>query len=284
MKPKVTLIVIAPIQSNLKTSKRAYESAFNQDYENYDVMIHYEKPTDYKEGFKNKYVNCSENREIARKLALSGNAEFFLFKDWDIVFPKNVISEFIKQTGQRVTSIPYKDPETGKTVLAGQPVPEIHIQGGWYPIFGSETGEFLFYPCGKYVKDYVLVRLKEWDHSLVPVDYVGCGCLFISRKALSELYFEDGLDRCDHDIYGICVHLGECGAFGALAFEKGYRMYMNGSVVCKHIISWRLKCSSYLISLISKLPIILRPMGIRIWSRIMSVDLSPIQKPEHSSH
>jgi len=179
------------------------ESVLNQDYANYTWMIHMQKPADYGDPLVSANKNCADNRNRARTLALASDADYFLFLDSDIALPKEAISEFLKQP---------KD-----------------IQGGWYQMPKSKR-----WVCGSWAADNVFANYMGVLPSLIRVDMVGVGCMFISRKALSELTFEPGTDKQCRGPDGKTMWLGECGAFGNQASEKGYDLYMNGSIICKH--------------------------------------------------
>lgn len=290
MKPKVTIVVIAPIDPKLKTDRKAFLSALTQDYENFDVINHFEKPEDHiflKEdtpfsramnSIAKTYWNCSKNREIARKLALNGDAEYFLFKDWDIVLPKDAISNFMKQAAERFTTVPYKDQKTGDTVPAGQPLPKRHIQGGWYPIYYHRTKVFAKWPAGKWIDNKKFTYYREKESSLVYTHLIGLGCALISREALANTHFEHGLDIEFTNESGNPMRGGECLAFANCALDNGYELAMNGDVVCEHIKKGPSKWITYFQWMLRRKTDLLKQKSTRLRSRIMSAGGFRIQK------
>lgn len=231
---KVTCIIIAPLTKGFKINQKCLDSVLEQDWGNFDILIRYEKPVVYEHMLENVYKNCSKNREAARIEALAGDADYFLFLDDDILLPPDAISQFMLQTGKKTTTMPVMNPKTGEIIPVGTDVPEIHIQGGWYPIYSYNEGTFAFYPCGKFVADHTVFNFRAVEKSLIACDFVGMGCCFISREVLEKVQITHGLDiginaPDGHDMLG-----GECLAFGNAVFAAGYAMRMNGSVVCEH--------------------------------------------------
>ena len=112
---KVTCFIIAPLKPGYTISKRCFNSVLAQDWGNFDILIHYEKPESFHGYIYNLYRNCSKNREIARQMALTTDSEYFLVLDDDIILPKNAISEFMIQIGKKITTLPIMNPKTGTT-------------------------------------------------------------------------------------------------------------------------------------------------------------------------
>lgn len=193
-----------------------WDGILRQDYPNSDLMVHVRKPKvhtvdgRYPEVTKNiikKYINCADNREAARKIALASDADRFFFVDSDIVVPSNAISEMMKQP--------------------------FDVIGGWYRVAHEER-----YTCGRWVGDNLFINLYSVEPSVVKVDCIGMGCAMFTRRALQDITFHHGTDRTAETwINGepVPMILGECGALGNLLNDKGYQLYMNGEVVCKHL-------------------------------------------------
>jgi hypothetical protein len=225
-KPRVLVVVITKDY----VEQECLNAIISQDYENYSWMISGMKPGFDDMPWTHKlYMNCSHNRECARKMALASDAEYFLFLDSDVVIPDGTISEFVLQMvnsripGPRIRSAP------------GIPVPyhdnTKHIIGGWYKMVNSNR-----WICGSWVADNTFVNCMAPGTSLTKVDVIGMGCMFISREALSVIPFEHGTDiEYTDGITGQRMMLGECGKFGNNAFDKGYELFMDGSVICKHL-------------------------------------------------
>lgn len=238
MLPRVLVFIIDPLKKH-SPDREALNSVMEQDYPNFDVMTHYERASKVSDNFViNHSTNISINRNAARRLALSSDAEYFLILNSTIVLPKDAISRFILQTGKKVTTCPFPDGKGG-IIPKGTPVPEIHIQGGWYPIYCRSTGRLSFYPGGKFVADNTILQFKAPEPSLIPSDYIGLGCTFVSREVLESIKFEAGVDTQVKNLSNQNLLLDESGIFGVRAYEKGYRMYMNGDVICKHKLKGR---------------------------------------------
>lgn len=202
------------------------ESVLKQDYPDYSWMISGMKPK-FRHDFPwaQVYLNCSYNRNYARQMALASDAEAFLFVDSDIVLPSNAISSFVKQVCDAKPSSSIMTPP-GMTVSSS----EKHIIGGWYKVMNDTR-----YVAGRWVADNTFINFYIPEQSLVRTDVIGLGCAFITRKALIDIEFEHGIDIVAKYANGDDICLGECGAFGNRAAEKGYEMYMDGSVICEHI-------------------------------------------------
>jgi len=257
---KVTCIIIASL--NGKVEPRCLKALQSQDYEDFDILIHYEKPVKYNTYLENLYKNCSRNRNIARKMALSNDSDYFLFLDSDIVLPRGALKSFMLQTGKRVTTIPALDPMRHQIIPVGTAVPEIHIQGGWYPIYYRDSGKLAHFVSGKWVADNTFAQFKYPEASLISCDALGLGCCFMSRAAVEDIEFEDGMNIELMNDRGQKLVAGECTAFGNKAFDKDYSMYMNGDVICEHIKPWRKLC--YLKFQMTRLLQSLMTMGMRL--------------------
>lgn len=223
------------------------ESVLKQDYPDYDIMIHVAKAVKYinypdkpkEESYVNQYINCAENRNKARRLALASDADYFMWVDSDTVIPNYTISRLMLNKKDAV--------------------------GGYYKMSGNNP----MYVCGReWINSHghqVFVHNFRVEEGLQPVDTIGMGCALISRKLLEQVDFEDGLDipklqaNYEHPWQYSPVKImqladgremelhpcleqpragvaGECSAFGIRAREKGFRLFMDGSVeVIEHL-------------------------------------------------
>lgn len=194
------------------------KSVVSQDYKDKSWMIYGQDPIENDPHYiVNLYKNCSATRSKARKLALASDADAFLFMDSDIVLPTNALSNFVLQASNQFGAN--------------------RIFGGWYEIRNDPDKRFT---CGRWVADNVYSSYREEIlPSLVVTDMVGLGCAFIPRNILQEVDFEHGCDFVYNDEKGkVCIG-GECLALGNRVCEKGYKMYMNGDVICNHLPSRR---------------------------------------------
>lgn len=212
--PKVLVVIITKDH----VLPECLSAVLNQDYPKNlrDVMIHIKEPIIDKldqahhpetERIMKTYINCTDNRETARKIALSSDAERFLFVDSDVVIPPHAITELVRQP--------------------------FDVIAGWYKVQHEER-----FTCGRWVEDNVFMNLYKVEPSVVRVDCVGMGCAMFSRKALSDIVFHHGTDQMAKTYIGgekVNLILGECAVLGNLLNEKGYKMYMNGNVVCGHL-------------------------------------------------
>src|SRR4051812_1893849 len=122
---KVLVVIIAKDH----VMPECWGSVLQQRYEDFDVLLHVRKPRcQHPDPVKKKYLNCADNREAARRLALGSQAQRFLFVDSDIILPGDAIAELVKQ--------PFA------------------VQGGWYRIQESDR-----YACGRWVGDNLFVNL-----------------------------------------------------------------------------------------------------------------------------
>src|SRR5438552_838686 len=98
--------VLVVIITERDVMTESMEAVLGQDYPNFDLMVHArrgrlkcedERRAPGMRAATTKYLNCSDNRERARKMALASDADKFLFVDSDIVLPPGAISELAKQ-------------------------------------------------------------------------------------------------------------------------------------------------------------------------------------------
>jgi len=199
------------------------DSILALEYPDYNVMVHIKKPMKYftnaedprHESYVNQYINCPENRNEARTLALASDADYFLFVDSDTVLPKNALSLLMVEKRDAI--------------------------GGYYKASGGSAN----YVAGRFVKNQkgqeVFLHFLEVAKGVQQVNMIGMGCALISRKMLTEIPFEDGLNMGVLIPAGPTIEetkpigMGECMIFGHRAREKGYALFMHGLVECKHL-------------------------------------------------
>jgi len=234
--------VLVIIPTNGSVDNRCIESVMNQDYSNFSILINVIKAE--VKCRKDITVNSTKNRNIARDMALKTDADCFLWVDSDEVLPKGAITEFVTQQKQ-----------------AG-----FHIIGGWYKIRKSP-----FWVAGRWVADNTFLHCLKPVPSVTKTDMVGLGCMFISRQALNDIEFRDGTNKEANVVNAGKCYLGPCCQFGNDAFEKGYQMYMDGNVICKHLN--RRKEGESWISM-------LKEMSMRVSRFRIPFGLSRLQKSE----
>lgn len=201
--------VLVVIITDRDVLPECWQAVVAQDYPNYDVLVHVRKPKVPADSTSmvSKYLNCTDNREAARKLALASDADRFLFVDSDVVLPIDAITELMKQ--------------------------RFDVQGGWYKVRNEQR-----YTCGRWVADNLFINLNQVEPSLVRVDCIGMGCAMFTRRVLKKITFAHGTDMVSNSVIGgqqVKMILGECAVLGNLLAKRGVQQYMNGSVVCEHL-------------------------------------------------
>lgn len=227
-KPKVLVVVIAKRYKDIK--KRCLKAIEKQNYPNFSVMISIVKAQKLDEDAgKSSRKNIRYNRNYSRQLALASDADYFFLVDSDIVVPKDAISKLMVQLGPRQTTSRFLKPD-GTVIEKGTPVKEKHIMSGWYQL--HEGG----WNAGRWIADNLLGPVIHFEHSVVRVDKADNGCLMISRKVLEQVDWEDNftIDILNPD--GTKRHPCTCLMFCRKAQDKGFDIWMDGDVICKHII------------------------------------------------
>ena len=235
--PKVLAFVITKDY----VKKECYESLLNQDYPKYDIMVHTQKP-EYEDEIKyiEQSVNIAKNREAARKIALTSDAEYFLIIDSDIVIPKNAISEFVKQL--TTNSVITREMKKYIKRLGGKiGNRKKHCLAGWYKranlIDVKKKDKTLSdtWIMVNFVADNKVFRLPQPQNSLVKVDLAGLGCVMVSRELLKKIQFKSGIDKEIEDVGEGTMLLDESGDFSNQVYSLGYDIYADGDVVCDHL-------------------------------------------------
>lgn len=202
---KIKVIIV----SKDHPSKECMESVINQDYSDFTILTHYKSPVEiHYDPQINKSKNIALHRNEVKTLALASDAEYFLLVDSDMVIPPNTISNLVIQTSPK------------------------KIVGGWCQVV-DKTNRWV---AGKWVADNTIFQYQFPQPHVIEVDFLSLACVMLSREALSELDFEDGFDKeCLNASLNSKMKLGTCVAFGNKAIEKGYSLFVDGSVICKHL-------------------------------------------------
>lgn len=197
--PQVLIVVISRNQPN----PDCIHSLLQQEYEDFSLLTYASKPKLYHPNpMKNKYLNATANRSVARQMALTTHADYFFFIDDDTIVPPSALPEMLS----------YK----------------LDILGGWYQMRGSD------YWCAGRYQDGRFYHFQAPEKGIPAVDMAGLGCLLVSRKVLEEVTFEHGLDQIfNHRDQGIMFG-GDALDFAKQAQSKGYKIYMAESVICIH--------------------------------------------------
>lgn len=194
---KVCVVVISEKKLN-KEYSMCLDSVLKQDYSCSVLWSMDYNPVLDKKG------NIIWHSNKAREMALNNDAEYYLFVDTDIVLPENAVSELVKQLDK-----------TDK-----------HIIGGWFKISEDQ------YNAARWVADNTLVQLRSIENSVTSVDKIDFGCMMLSRQALEDCEFICENREYTHEIESKTAC--QCLSFSVNAQKKGYKLWMDGDVKCKH--------------------------------------------------
>ena len=194
--------------SNNSIEKECWESLSKLKYSYYSILVNHKKPEiKHSNLICEKYLNCSANREEARIKALNtkNGADWFFFADDDVVFPSHTLSQLIRHN---------------KRVI-----------GGYYKMIHSDN-----WVGGRWVADNVFFNFKFPYNSVVKADTIGLGCALIHRTILENITFKSGHDIICKNELDKNVIVGECGVFGNDCVDLGIQPYLDGDVICKHLV------------------------------------------------
>jgi glycosyltransferase involved in cell wall biosynthesis len=216
--------------------KKCYESVLRQDYPNFSVMISSSKPEQlHQDPVTNRWFNLAKHRSYARKLALASDVDYFFWVDSDIELPKYALSNLMKQLNP-----PVFDERHWENIKKMFPDRDItpkqkHIIGGWYPL--NKTA----WNCSSWVADNTISSYLKPQQSVIRVDKIDMGCVLMAREVLEKVDFKNGFSIVVNKNINAC----ECLMFARDAQDAGYELFMDGSVICKHLhregLLWRLK-------------------------------------------
>ena len=180
-----------------------------------------------------KYINCSNTRNEAKKKALDRGEDWFVSMDSDVVPPADFLDRF-------AWSINHTGP--GGAAMS--------VVGGWYPIktwmhkisFNPKTKEreevtFRNYVAGRWLSDgrfahYIRPQTQSWERSA----QAPLGCCLMHRSVLEMTEFRPGCDRSTVDAEtGRECYIGECLEFGNQLGDLNEDVWMHPSVICKHV-------------------------------------------------
>ena len=225
--PRVLIVMVTKDHVHPK----CMASVLSQDYKNYSTLIHVMKPRKtHKNKFMEQSMNVAENKELARKMALGSDAEYFFFVDSDIVLPKNATSELVLQLTAKKA-----DPKLVRYVEKSLKVKCVYKQkhaiAGYYPL-KDDKAEWI---AGRFIADNLITRLRKVEPSVNRIDFAGLGCMMVSRALLEKAQIRDGTDKFVKTSDGQVVFLDDSLDFCNQIFELGHQLWADGSVVCKHL-------------------------------------------------
>lgn len=164
-------------------------------------VIHTPNPA---ESARERIVN---GRNLIRERVLSGNYDYFLSLEQDLVPPRDVIETLLSRK-KDVVSATYLN---RKTIANGY---RIEIMAGKY-FNAEEKAKGVFRDVG--FNDILPSQLME-------VDYTGVGCVLIARNVLEKIAFRFNADtpHCDDMLF--CMD----------AQRAGYQLFLDSHTWCKH--------------------------------------------------
>lgn len=203
--PHVMIIVI----TKDKPESACINSILAQDYKNYAMMVHTlpSRPV-HSAPLHNAVANIVRNRNLTRRMALASDADFFFLVDCDVVLPPTALSSLLLQKKDFI--------------------------GGWYPAKLDAPNIPVSWPTAVLngnLADY----FDKPQHSVHIVDFTGLGCVLISRRVFEKVEFRDGLERVIKTNYGTEVLSDDSTEYCFDVARLGYKIYMNGDVICKHL-------------------------------------------------
>lgn len=237
MEKKVLIIIF----TDGKLPRKVYRAACSQDYPNRSVLISVVK-SDPK---KNVYDNIKDHMNYVRKLAAVSDADYFFFVESGVVIPKNAVSNLMKQFEQpplKQEVIQLFEKSAGR--LIEQP-PKKHIIGGWYKLTNASSVIWknvkhkipTLWSPSRLVANNMINSLAFVEPSVVRVHKIASGCIMLSREVLEKIEWRTDwnyrLNFKDKPEEGSPVCM--CYLFGMDAQDAGYELWMDGSVVCKHL-------------------------------------------------
>jgi hypothetical protein len=204
-----------------------YKSACEQDYPETSVLISVRHP----DKNLNKHENITAHLNYSRKLAKASDADYFFFVDSDILLPKYAVSNLMKQLEQPpidMKCFAHLEKQFGKIKYKKK-----QIIGAWVKL-GYSHGKTLWNPS-RWIADNTLVSLTNIEKSVVKVDKIGSGCLMMSREVMEKIDWKSGGGIEVNIANGKHAHPCQCVMFGIEAQDLRYDLWMDGSVVCKHL-------------------------------------------------
>ena len=197
---KVTILV--PIKDYIE--RACYEALRRQTFTDRAIIIHQLNPLQLDSlPPKNKTLNSVRNRNEMRKAVLGTDSTHFLMVDSDTVLPLNALETLLSRD---------KDIISGWSLMAND---KKWIAAKW-------KGDKL---CHYYAP----------EEGIVEVDMAPLGCMLVKREVLEKVKFKDGLDEFIKDGDGKNIYKGITAKFGENAQKSGYKLFLDGDVICQHI-------------------------------------------------
>jgi GT2 family glycosyltransferase len=158
---------------------------------------------EYKDKARDRMIEC---RNILREHTLKNGYDYFLNLDQDIMPPDNIIERLLAHNEKIVTAI-YFNP-------LSLPTGEIKLR----PVIGFIEGKKLRF-----------LKPEDMNKGLREVDVCGSGCIMMHREVLEKLEFRYDKGSAGFDDV-MFVHDAK---------KNGYKVYVDTSLVVKHLVGSR---------------------------------------------
>jgi glycosyltransferase involved in cell wall biosynthesis len=210
---------------------QSIESVKAQDYPNFELILHHREAEDLDNGFqRNKTLNIAKARNEVREIALKKKADYFVWLDCDMIYPKDMISRFMANMLVEKSTVDVVI--EGKTIPSGTPIPKKHIIGGWYKV-KDPTNRWM---AGYFSGENNVSQYSFAQQGFIKVHFLGLGCCIMSREILEKFPFVDGMN-----VSSLNVNLrrtlprGACVEYCNQLCFHGYSLFMDGGIVCEHL-------------------------------------------------
>lgn len=223
---KVAIIIFT--DGNLP--RKVYKATLAQDYPETSIIISIRKP----DSKKSKQDNIIEHMNYSRQLAKGSDADYFFFVESSVVLPKNAVTNLMCQLEQ-----PEINPNAFLALERGfgkiEAPKKKHIIGGWYKLLNKHGKIPTLWSPSRWIADNVLISLLYVERSIVRVDKIASGCIMLSREVMEKITWRSGANVKVNEENGTYSSPCMCAMFGIDAQDAGYDLWMDGSVVCKHL-------------------------------------------------
>ena len=152
------------------------------------------------EGAKQRII---KSRNLLREKALEGNYDYLLSLEQDVIPPRDVIEKLLSHKENIVSALYFMPNKNSLTAM-------LAIKEG--------NGEY----------GYIPFNYADKNNHFITVNYAGLGAILISRKVLEKIRFRTD-EKPGFDDWWFCKD----------AERKGFKIYADLSIKCKHLIKNR---------------------------------------------
>ncbi len=184
------------------------DNSETEDYINKIISIGLNaKKIDYCESARDRIINA---RNLIRTAVLDDGYDYFLSLEQDVIPPKDVIERLLNHEKDIVSGVYFKD---------------FVFRNSTGGIIKKEILPLAYKSIGKDMMKQLNFKDVQGD-GLMQVDACGLGCILISKKVLEIIKFRYVKDKKPFDDIWFCRD----------SKEKGFDIYLDKSVKCKHLI------------------------------------------------